>query len=240
MKTRILLPLLFAVPALLAQDPAAAKPAPEAVPAPAPAPVAATPSSTTPPTLPAPAAKPAAAPLPKLDAGLLDPAWFGGAVSFTKSEEVDFFWVKPNTAFSGHTIWMKLWEDPALLQKGRDGKDNAKATVLTDSISATLRGALAGAFNGKTKFSRTEGDLELIGRVVDCNAGSTAAKWLVGFGAGQENVTFDLKILDANTKELLVAVHHRTISGTYLSNIDSKLVKWAEKFGIFLAQKTLK
>lgn len=228
--------LLLAASALLPAQEAA----PSAAPAPAPAPAAApAPAPAASPVPPPPAAKPAVN-APRLDDGLLDPAWFGEAVAFAKAEDVDFVWVKPGTDFAGRTLWMKPWEDPVMLRKGRDGKDNAKATVLTDSIPGTLRGALAGAFNGRAKVSRTEGDLELVGRVVDCNAGSTAAKWLIGMGAGQENVTFDLKIVDARTKELLVAVHHRTISGTNLSNIEGKLVKWAEKFGLLLAQKTLK
>ena len=66
-----------------------------------------------------------------------------------------------------------------MLKPGRDGKDNAKATALTDSFPGMLRGALSGAFNGKAKVSRTEGDLELLGRFVDVNAGSKAAKWLI-------------------------------------------------------------
>jgi hypothetical protein len=135
---------------------------------------------------------------------------------------------------------MKPWDDPTMLRKDRDGKDNAKATTLTDSIPATLRGAISGALKDKVRVSRSEGDLEVIGRVVDCNAGSKAAKFLVGMGAGQENVTFDIKIVDAKTKELLAAFHHRTISGTYLSSIESKLLKWADKFGQFLAQRIVK
>ncbi len=195
---------------------------------------------------PAPAAPAPVAPialkkvLPLLDEGLLDPNWFGPEVTFTKHDEVDFFWIKPGLDLTGRTLFMKPWDDPVMLKKGRDGKDNAKATALTDTLPATLRGALSGALNGKAKVSRNEGDVEVLGRIADCNAGSSAAKWLVGFGAGQENVTFDIKLVDAQTKELLVAIHHRTISGTNLSNIEGKLVKWADKFGQFMAQKVVK
>lgn len=208
-----------------------------------------TPQPTTEATTPAPAtplAEPAVAPaapkrvLPLLDEGLLDPNWFGPEVTFTKHDEVDFFWIKPGLDLTGRTLFMKPWDDPVMLKKGRDGKDNAKATALTDTLPATLRGALSGALNGKAKVSRNEGDVEVLGRIADCNAGSSAAKWLVGFGAGQENVTFDIKLVDAKTKELLVAIHHRTISGTNLSNIEGKLVKWADKFGQFMAQKVVK
>ncbi|MBP1772957.1 MAG: hypothetical protein H6P99_2120 [Holophagaceae bacterium] len=127
-----------------------------------------------------------------------------------------------------------------MLRKGRDGKDNAKATELTDSFPGMLRGALTGAFNGKAKVSRTEGDLTLIGRFVDANAGSKAAKWLIGLGAGSETATWDLKVVDPKTGELLLAVHHRAISGTAMSTIQDKLVKWSDKFATFVASRATK
>lgn len=189
----------------------------------------------------APAAATVAAPrAPLLDDGLLDPSWFGEAVAFTKGDDVDYFWIKPGLDLTGHTLHMKPWEDPAMLRKGRDGKDNAKATELTDSFPGMLRGALTGAFNGRAKVSRTEGDLIVIGRFVDANAGSKAAKWLVGLGAGSETATWDLKVVDAKSGELLLAVHHRAISGTAMSTIQDKLVKWADKFATFTATRAIK
>jgi hypothetical protein len=233
--------LLGSALCLVAQEtpkPEAAPAAPAAVvtaPPPEPAPIAA-PA----PTTPAAAPKPAAPKAPLQDEGLLDPAWFGDGITFTKGNEVDYFWIKPGLDLTGRTILMKPWDDPAMLRKGRDGKDNAKATELTDSFPGMLRGALAGAFNGKAKVSRTEGDLALVGRFVDANAGSKAAKWLIGMGAGSETATWDLKILDPKTGELLMAIHHRSISGTAMSNIQDKLVKWADKFGTFVATRATK
>ena len=192
------------------------------------------------PAAPVPAPKPVMPKAPLQDDGLLDPSWFGDGISFTKGEDVDFFWMKPGLDLSGHTLFMKPWDDPAMLRKGRDGKDNAKATEITDSFPGMLRGALTGAFNGKAKVSRTDGDLTLVGRFVDANAGSKAAKFLLGFGAGSETATWDLKILDPKTGEVLLAVHHRAISGTAMSNIQDKLVKWADKFATFVATRAIK
>lgn len=191
-------------------------------------------------TLATPAPIKASIPSSLQDDGLLDPAWFGDGVTFTKGDDVDFFWMKPGLVLNDRIIAMKVWEDPVMLRKGRDGKDNAKATALTDSFPGMLRGALSGALTGKVKVSRTDGDLELLGRFVDANAGSKAAKWLIGLGAGSETATWDLKIVDAKTRELLVAVHHRAISGTAMSTIDDKLVKWSDKFGQFMALRAVK
>lgn len=234
--SRTILMLALLCPGLGAQEPPKPEPTPAAVVAePAPAPVAVPAATPTPAPAPASAVK-----APLLDEGLLDPAWFGNGITFTKGDDVDYFWSKPGLDLTGRIIHMKPWEDPAMLRKGRDGKDNAKATEITDSFPGMLRGALTGAFNGKAKVSRTEGDLVLMGRFVDANAGSKAAKWLIGLGAGSETATWDLKILDPKTGEVLLAVHHRAISGTAMSNIQDKLVKWADKFATFVAARAIK
>lgn len=232
--SRVLTLILGSALCLAAQEPVK----PETPPAPV----------VTTPVTPAPAAEQAPIPAPKapapkaalLDDGLLDPSWFGEGITFAKGDDVDYAWVKPGLDLSGRVLFMKPWEDPAMLRKGRDGKDNAKATELTDSFPGMLRGALTGAFNGRAKVSRTEGDLILVGRFVDANAGSKAAKWLIGLGAGSETATWDLKVLDSKTGELLLAIHHRSISGTAMSNIQDKLVKWADKFATFVASRAIK
>lgn len=53
-------------------------------------------------------------------------------------------------------------------------------------------------------------------------------------GAGASNATWDLKFVDRQTGELLLALHHRTMSGTHMSEIDDKIIKWLEKFGEIL------
>lgn len=204
----------------------------------------AVPPVTNPVIAPAPAAPVVAAPKPPitetLDKGLLQMAWFGEKVPFVKGDDIDFYWIKPGVNLTGRTIAFKNWDDVVMLEKGRDGKDNSKATALTDAMPSQIRGALSGAFAGKAKVSRTEGDLELVGRVVDCNAGSKAAKFMVGYGAGSATLTWDLKVVDAKTHELLMAVHHRVVSATFMSNLEDKVEKWADKFARFMVQQTLK
>ena len=64
---------------------------------------------------------------------------------------------------------------------------------------------------------------------MDCSTGSTAAKVLVGFGAGSGNTTIDLKMVDAASGEPLLAIHHRAVSGSTWSTTDSKIVDWADE-----------
>ncbi len=237
--TRLALLLSLALPLSAQQaEPTPSVPAPAAAPTATPVPTpAASPVST---VTPAPAVKPLPAPAVDkvLDDGLLHTQWFGPSVSFVKGDDVDFFWMKPGLSFAGHTVHMLAWDDPSL-PKTRDGKDQAKASELTDALPGMLRGALAGIFGDKAKVSRNEGDWTLVGRIVDCNAGSRAAKFLVGWGAGSEMVTYDFKVVDVQSGEVVMAVHHRVISGTALSTINDKFVKWCDKFATFLKQKTV-
>ncbi|MCS7182318.1 MAG: DUF4410 domain-containing protein [Thermoanaerobaculum sp.] len=84
--------------------------------------------------------------------------------------------------------------------------------------------------------SRKEGELVLTGRIVDCNAGSWAAKIWIGMGAGASSATWDIKLVDRQSGDTLLALHHRAISGTDRSTIDDKIIKWLEKLGELLRQ----
>jgi hypothetical protein len=167
----------------------------------------------------------------KLDKGLLDPSWFGPDVEFRTTEEIDYIWVKPGFTVKGKKLHVDKWSDPSFLHDDRDAKDSAKAAELTEVMPSRLRGALAASLAGVAEASREEGDMLVTGRIVDCNAGSRAAKMLMGFGAGAASITFDVKITDKASGELLAAIHHRVISGTAYSEIDDKVAKWLEKFG---------
>ena len=176
----------------------------------------------------------AAAAAQSLDEGLLDPTWFSaGPLAFRTTDEIDYFWVKDSLSLAGRSLHIQDWSDPVFLGKQRDAKDAAKASSVTEQMPGLLRGALSTSLKGVT-VSRQEGDIAVTGRVVDCNAGSKGAKFLVGMGAGSASATWDLKFTDVGTGELLLAVHHRAISGTMMSEIEDKVIKWLEEFGALL------
>ena len=89
---------------------------------------------------------------------------------------------------------------------------------LAQEINGGLPGVFATAFRnafGPRLSVVEEGeDVRVEGRIVDCSTGSTAAKVLVGFGAGSGNTTIDLKMVDAASGEPLLAIHHRAVSGS--------------------------
>ena len=76
------------------------------------------------------------------------------------------------------------------------------------------------------------GEILVTGRFVDCNRGSQVAKELIGFGAGSATATWDLRFVDKTSGELLVAVHHRTVSGSALTEIDDKILRWLAEFAM--------
>jgi hypothetical protein len=176
----------------------------------------------------------------RLDDGLLDPAWFGEDVVFHRSARLDYFWVKPGLSLEGVTIHVAEWPDPVFLgsKANVDNKDSARAFELSGSMPRWIRGALSNALAGYAEVSKDDGDYVLSGRFVDVNAGNQVAKWMVGWGAGSATATWDLKLTDKTTGELVAAIHHRSVSGTHMSDIDDKILKWLDKdFGPAVRQE---
>ncbi len=193
----------------------------------------------------APPAPPAPAPVPGaavgvLDDGLLQEAWFGGPVAFQATKDIDFLWIKPGLDLAGRQILLKRWEPAVMLQKARDEKDVKKAGELTYLFPLILRNTLGPAFGARVKLSSTDGDLVLTGRFVDVNAGSQNAKLFIWMGAGSSTATWDLKLVDARTNELLLAVHHRCVSGSAFTEVQDKLEKWSRLFARYLSERVVR
>jgi len=201
----------------------------------------------TPAPAPAPAPMAAAAPATKavdfkvLDEGLLEEKWFGIQVPFAQVDEADFFWLKPGLDLTTKTLQFMPWDDPVSLRTGRDDKDKARAQKLTDSLPGLIMRSLEAPLAGKVTLSRKTGDYQLVGRIVDANAKSTAARFFAPAAIGAaESVTWDFKIVDAKTQEVVAAFHHRVVSATVMSTVDSKLEKWLKVFGPFFQQRLTK
>lgn len=176
----------------------------------------------------------------RLDDGLLDPTWFGQDVEFHTSARLDYFWVKPGLSLEGARIQVAEWPDPVFLgsKADVDNKDSARAFELSGSMPGWIRGALSNALTGYAEVSKDDGDYVLSGRFVDVNAGNQVAKWMVGLGAGSATATWDIKLTDKKTGELVAAIHHRSVSGTRMSDIDDKILKWLNKdFGPAVRQE---
>lgn len=177
-----------------------------------------------------------------MDDGLLDPFWFGEGLEFREVDDIDYLWVKPGFDLAGTTLHFKAWPEPEFRGKSaakRDAEDHRTARAIASDMAPTLAETFQRVFAGRLQTSLTEGSVVVEGRVVDCSAGSATAKALVGFGAGSGNTTIDLKLTDADSGELLAALHNRVVSGTNLSTTDSKFFKWVEKTAERMAEEGL-
>jgi len=157
----------------------------------------------------------------RLDDGLLDPDWFGVAEGWRTRSGIDYFWMKPGFTLESRTIELASWPDPLFLNGKRDAQDGRTAYRLTDSMPGRLERALSPALAGRAQVSRRKGDVRLIGRFVDLNAG--APSWAE---PNYANATWDLKLVDAATGETLAAFHHRGVSGLDTLNLSEKVNRW--------------
>lgn len=167
------------------------------------------------------------------DEGKLDTSFFGGDLEFREADEVDYLWVKEGFAVDGRTLWFQEWPEHEFLGEKaheRDAEDHRLARQMTAEMHRLFADSWGRTLDGAKTTIEQSGDIRVVGRIVDSSTGNTAAKVLVGFGAGAGNTTIDLKFVDRKTGEVLVALHHRVVSGTSWSTTDSKFVKWTEKF----------
>lgn len=167
-----------------------------------------------------------------LDDGKLVMSWFSkGDLEFREADGVDYLWVANGFSLEGHTIHFKEWPEPEFLGEKaaeRDANDRRLARQMNAEMARLFQEELGRGLKG-VETSLSKGDLVAEGRIVDCSTGSTAAKVLVGFGAGSGFTTIDLKIKEKKTGKLVLAMHHRVVSGTSWSTTDSKFIKWVGK-----------
>lgn len=167
-----------------------------------------------------------------LDEGRLDPAWFGSGLEFREVDEIDYLWVRDGFALDGKKLRFAPWPEPEFLgakASERDTKDERLADEMNATMHRVFAEAFANAFEKRIEVVEAGEEIRVDGRIVDCSTGAVAAKLLVGFGAGAGSTTVDLKLVDAATGDLLLAIHHRSVSGTHWSTTDSKFVDWADE-----------
>jgi len=158
----------------------------------------------------------------RLDDGRLDPSWFGPGVAFRTTSVIDYVWVKPGFTIKGKTLRVEPWPDPVFEGKERKARDAAMAFTLAETMPLKIRSVLRYSLKDVAEVVTEGGDLILSGRLVDYVAKGTMR-------VSNPQATWDMKITDAATGELLVAVHHRKLMS--ISTVEQRIVMWLEKFG---------
>ena len=158
----------------------------------------------------------------RLDDGRLDPAWFGSGVEFRTTSVIDYVWVRPGFSLKGKRLRIEAWPEPVFVARERRPRDAARAYELAEQMPLRLRTVLRHSLQGFAEVTTEGGDLVLSGRLVDYVAKGT-------MGKSSPQATWDIKITDAASGELLVAVHHRKLIS--LSTVEERIDMWLEKFG---------
>ncbi len=175
-----------------------------------------------------------------LDDGRLIKSWYGQDIEFRETDDIDYLWVKPGFSLDGRSLHFAAWPAPEFLGSDaseRDTKDKRLAQDMNEEMSDVFARAFSNAFGSRLSVSQSEGDVRVEGRIVDCSTGSEAAKFWVGMGAGSGSTTIDVRFEDAASGELLMAIHHRVVSGTTWSTTDSKFVDWVDETADLLSKK---
>ena len=175
-----------------------------------------------------------------LDDGKLEVSWFSDDAVFREADEIDYLWVSEGFDLDGRSLQFKPWPAPEFLgpkASERDEKDHRLAKMMSSTMHEVFASAFAKAYGDRIKTPFESGDILVEGRIVDSSTGSTAAKVLVGFGAGAGNTTIDVRFVDAASGKALAGFHHRVVSGTTWSTTEGKFFNWVEDTAESFAKK---
>jgi hypothetical protein len=159
------------------------------------------------------------------DEGRLDPAWFGAGAVFQPSKALGFQWLKPGLDLHRRSLRLQAWEPAAWLLGKRALKDQTLLQRVEPSLPQGMERGLRHGLKGTLPVSPTSGDLLLIARVVD--AVGQADDYMA---MGTVTLSFDIKLVDGDTGDLLGAFHD-TLQGSNPESLIVQFRSWCEELG---------
>jgi hypothetical protein len=163
------------------------------------------------------------------DEGRLDPAWFGAGVVFQPSKALGFQWLKPGLDLHRRSLRLQAWEPTAWLLGKRALKDQTLLQRVESSLPQEMERGIRHGLKGTLPVSPTSGDLLLLARVVD--AVGQADDYMA---TGTVTFSFDIKLVDGDTGDLLGAFHD-TLQGSNPESLIVQFRRWCEALGRTLA-----
>ena len=163
------------------------------------------------------------------DEGRLESAWFGPSVVFQPSKALGLLWLKPGLDLQGRTLRLRTWEPAVWLAGKPQTKDQVQAVRMEGSLLPDLAKGLRRGLKGALPVSLAEGDLMLLGRVVD-----VVGEPDDGVSFGGSGISFDLKLVDGDSGELLGAFHE-TLKSATVDGLAIQYSRWCEALGKQLA-----
>lgn len=169
-----------------------------------------------------------AAQAPLADGGRLDPAWFGPQARLLPSKALGFQWVKPGLDLRNRSLCLKPWEPAVWLRWRPAVKDQQLLGRLEPLLLPGLEAGLRRGLGGAVPVSASSGDALLVGRVVDAEGVAED-----GIFAGAARFTFDLRLVDGDTGEVLAGFHD-TLKGLDADLLAREFAQWSEQLGRLL------
>jgi hypothetical protein len=163
-----------------------------------------------------------------LDHGRLDSAWFGPDAVFMPSKALGYQWLRPGLLLQHRSLRLKAWEPAAWLLGKRATKDEVLVGRFEGTLVSDLAKGLKRGLKGSVPVSLTEGDVLLVGRVVDAVGEADD-----GLSFGGVSLSFDLKLVDGDTGDLLGAFH-TTLSGSNPDALSILYAQWCQDLGRLL------
>jgi hypothetical protein len=166
----------------------------------------------------------------RMDEGRLDPAWFGPAATLRTSRALGYQWLKPGLNLKDRSLRLKAWEAPAWGPGKRALKDQTFLQRVEPVLPSALDRGLQRGLKGAVPVSATGGDVQVVARVADAVGQSDDY-----MAMGSVTLSFDIKLVDGDTGELLAAFHD-TLQGSNAEAITFLFGRWCEDLGKVLAK----
>ncbi len=167
-------------------------------------------------------APPPAASQERLDGGLLEPEWFGPGPVWSRDKRVDYFWEMPGVKLDPPILYLSPWEEPRFLSE-RDALDYASGWAAAEYLQNLLRARLAETPGLRLATSPDQTPYHVSGRIVEASHIRQGAQATFLWAAGLPTFTWDFKVLDLRSGEVILASHHRSVwapASTWVSSME--------------------
>lgn len=139
-----------------------------------------------------------------------------------EGDSVDWIWTKPGVTIAAYkTVQVLEFEN---LSKETD-------VTAQDLLTRNMKDGLSRRLG--LKVVDKNADITVKGAMVDYFTGNSAARYWVGFGAGEPLIEVEVYIVDNKTKEILSKVRHQAIDSTIDSaiaeTISDIIDEWAKR-----------
>jgi TolB-like protein len=125
-----------------------------------------------------------------------------------EGDDVNWIWTKPGLNFTGYkTVAVTEFENLS----------NETDVMAQDLLTRNMKDGLSRRLG--LKVVDKNADITVKGAMVDYFSGNTAARYWVGFGAGEPLVEVEVYIVDNKTKEIISKVRHQAIDSSIESVI---------------------